>query len=343
MSPFWKAEERNREFHISERIAGALEDWNPRLSQPTLARELADSYAMEPQAAEAMLSYLKRQREVTGADLPHRHHLLVEHTRDPEGKADGNRVVLHTMWGGRLNRPFGLALSAAWEERYGYRLELFQTNDALLLFMPEDRSAKEILSLVTASRVERLLRHSLEGSGFFGARFRESAGRALLLPRASVKARTPLWLTRLRAQSLLAAVSSFDDFPLVLESWRTCLMDEFDLANLGMVLDELSTGAIRVSEVHTDAPSPFCSELVWKQTNTLMYRDDTPRGSGGGASARGGPGPGAGAVGGPSAAGVSRDRGRVPGQAAADGGGLHASGRARAPGLAEGANPGSRR
>ena len=86
--------------------------------------------------------FLSRQREATGTDLPHRHHLLVEHTRDPDGKGEGASVVLHTLWGGRVNRPFGLALSAAWEERFGYRPEMIQTNDAILLLLPQSTSAR---------------------------------------------------------------------------------------------------------------------------------------------------------------------------------------------------------
>ena len=281
MSPFWKAEERNRGFHISNRIAHALEEWNDRLGDARFPGELAQGYGMEPRAAEAAIGFLCRQRETTGADLPHRHHLLVEHTRDPDGKGKGANVVLHTLWGGRVNRPFSLALSAAWEEQHGYRPEMFQTDDSILLFLPEEASGSELLSLVTPEALENLLRGRLEGSGFFGARFRESAGRALLLPRASARRRTPLWLTRQRAKSLFAAVARYDDFPLLLEAWRTCLRDEFDLPSLRMLLEELASGAIRMSEVRTSAPSPFCGELVWRQTNSLMYADDTPPGKGG--------------------------------------------------------------
>ncbi|MGA2977393.1 MAG: DEAD/DEAH box helicase [Spirochaetia bacterium] len=281
MSPFWKAEERNRDFHISERIARSVEEWNKRLADARLPAELAESHGMEPAAARAMVDFLGRQREATGADLPHRHHILVEHTRDPDGKPEGASVVLHTLWGGRVNRPFSLALSAAWEERRGYRPEMFQTDDAILLFLPEDAAARDILSLVDPGSLERLLRRRLEGSGFFGARFRECAGRALLLPRASARRRTPLWLTRQRAKSLYSAVSRYDDFPLLLEAWRTCLCDEFDLGNLRMLLEELAEGTIAVTEASTPAPSPFCGELVWRQTNSLMYADDTPPGPGG--------------------------------------------------------------
>ncbi len=281
MSPFWKAEERNRAFHISERIAAALEDWTGRLRDPGFAEDLSSRYGMEEGAARALVAFLARQREATGADLPHRHLLLVEHTRDPSGKAEGANIILHTMWGGRVNRPFSLALSAAWEERWGERPEIYQGDDAILLFLAEDRPAAEIVTLVEAAGIERLLRRRLEGSGFFGARFRESAGRALLLPRASARRRTPLWLTRQRAKSLFSAVSGYDDFPLLLEAWRTCLRDEFDLDSLRMVLGELAAGEIRVAEVSTPVPSPFCDELLWKRTNNLMYQDDTPPGAGG--------------------------------------------------------------
>ncbi len=294
MSPFWKAEERNRTFHLSDRIARAMEEWNSRLRDPSLAAELEQKRGLQPAAARAMIDFLVRQREVTGRDLPHRHHLLVEHTSDPhgsvprspQGSAEQARVVLHTLWGGRVNRPYSLALSAAWEEKLGYRPQMFQDDDTILLMVPDRVSAAEVLSLVTAGNVERLLRARLEGSGFFGARFREAAGRALLLPRTSARGRTPLWVTRLRAKGLLASVTRHEDFPLILEAWRTCLQEEFDLSALALVLGELAAGAIHVDETVTAAPSPLCSSIAWKETNTLMYADDTPAPAGLGGQGR---------------------------------------------------------
>lgn len=73
-----------------------------------------------------------------------------------------------------MNKPFSLALSAAWEERFAHRPEMFQDDDEILLLVPEEVPAREILSLVNAGNMERLLRKRLEGSGFFGARFREA-------------------------------------------------------------------------------------------------------------------------------------------------------------------------
>jgi ATP-dependent Lhr-like helicase len=281
MSPFWKAEEVNRRPHLALRVASALESWNDRLGDPQLHRELVRENRLEPGAAEALVEYLRRQREATGRDLPHRHHVLVEHVRDRLGGPEGCTVVVHTLWGGAVNKPLGLALRAAWQERFGWAPELFQDNDALLLFLPEDVGAREVLGLVTPENLERYLRKGLEASAFFGARFRENAARALLLPRTSGARRMPLWLTRQRAKNLYEAVSRYEDFPMLLETWRTCLRDEFDLAGLGALLAELASGAIRVGECSTPAPSPFCSGVLWRETNSFMYEDDTPRASGG--------------------------------------------------------------
>ena len=185
-------------------------------------------------------------------------------------------MILHTLWGGKVNRPFGLALQAAWEEKYHYHLEIIENNDCLLLMLPHEFSSHDIFSLVNPENLERLLRQSLEKSGFFGARFRENAGRALLLPRSDFKKRLPLWLNRLRSKKLMDAVMAYPDFPILLETWRTCLQDEFDLENLRLLLDEVRTGQIRLTEATTKAASPFADGLIWKQTNTYMYEDDSP-------------------------------------------------------------------
>ena len=142
--------------------------------------------------------------------------------------------------------------------------------------LPHEFSSEAIFSLVTPENLERLLRLTLEKSAFFGARFRENAGRALLLPRASFKRRLPLWLNRLRSKKLMDAVLQYPDFPILLETWRTCLQDEFDLESLRQLLDEVRAGKIRVTEAVTREASPFAEGLVWKQTNQYMYEDDSP-------------------------------------------------------------------
>jgi ATP-dependent Lhr-like helicase len=194
--------------------------------------------------------------------------------------------LIHTLWGGRINRPLALLLQAAWEEEYGYAVETFADNDTILLLLPNETDEALVEAMLrnpglgNEIRIHTLLRRKLESSGLFGGRFRENAGRALLLPRAGFKQRMPLWLTRLRSKKLLAAVSGYQDFPIVVETWRTCLNDEFDLPRLADLLAEVQTGRIRIDWTRTTVPSPFTRGLIWQKTNKYMYQGDEPRASG---------------------------------------------------------------
>ena len=275
MAPFWRADERDRGFEISERIGLFLEAAESGLDDVRFRTLLETDHALQPGAADGLLRHLAAQRAATGA-LPHRHRLVAEHVGDPQGTGAQTQIILHTLWGGRVNRPFAIALRAAWWERHGGTLEVMHDDDCVAVSAPPGTRGADLLSLVGADSVERLLRKELESTGFFGARFRAAAGCALLLPREGFRRRTPLWLSRQRAKELLEAVRCFEDFPIALEAWRTCLTDEFDLASLALVLDELRDGRIEVREARTAAPSPFAAGVSWKRTNEQMYEDDTP-------------------------------------------------------------------
>ena len=200
----------------------------------------------------------------------------IEHTSPPAGRGSHRQIVLHTLWGGRVNRPFATALGAAWEARFGMRPEIVHGADCVVVVYPSTVELEDPFAMVEVVKLEELLRRPVERTGFFGARFREAAGRALLLPRAGRGKRVPLWVNRQRAKELLEAVRAHDDFPLVLEAWRCCLQDEFELEVLRSRLDEIADGRVAVRHVRTETPSPFTAQVAWKQTNELMYEDDVP-------------------------------------------------------------------
>jgi ATP-dependent Lhr-like helicase len=276
-APFWKAEENGRDFHLSERIGQFLEEANARLGDPGFASTLQQVNRLDEAAAGELVDFLKRQKQETGCDLPHRHHLVVELVSCGPGGAPGNQAIIHTMWGGRVNRPLAMALEAAWQARFGQRPEIYVSNDCVVVLLPHEIRGDELLTLVGSTKAEALLRTRLEGSGFFGARFRECASRSLLLPRGRFNERMPLWLSRLRSQKLLEAVLPYEDFPVLLEAWRSCLKDEFDLESLKQLLTELESGFIHWTEVHTSYPSPFGQSDWWRQVNQYMYMHDSPR------------------------------------------------------------------
>jgi ATP-dependent Lhr-like helicase len=136
-------------------------------------------------------------------------------------------------------------------------------------------SAAEIL-MIEPEEVERAIVAELGGSALFGARFRENAARALLIPRAYPGRRTPLWQQRLKAQSLLEVARRYEDFPIILETYRECLKDVLDLTGLKELLRGLQTREISLVEVETAVASPFASSLLFDYVATYMYEGDTP-------------------------------------------------------------------
>lgn len=274
--PFWIAEDNSRDFHFSEAIGDFLEEAENNLNSKEWTNHLSKELQLNDVSGEQLLDFLKRQKDRTGQPLPHRHHILVEHVQSGPGTQEGNQVVIHTGWGGKVNRPYAMALDAAWEKRFGHRLEVYVSNDCVVLMVPAEVSSAELLSLVTSSNVQNLIRQRLEGSGFFGARFRECAGRALLVTRSRANQRLPLWMNRLKSQKVMESVMQYEDFPILLETWRTCFRDEFEMVRLQQVLEEFEAGVISWSECRMEMSSPFAANAAWRQINQYMYVRDDP-------------------------------------------------------------------
>ena len=281
--PFWRNETFNRSFHFAERIGGFLEAAETHFAngrRELFKSMLVEQANFEESAAEELCAYLERQRTHTEAALPHRRHLLLEWVRSGPDGYDGpdapQQLVIHSLWGGRLNRPWALAIEAAWRERFDAVPEIHADNNAIVVQVKDALAPEELLGWVTPENLDGHLRASLERSGFFGARFRECAGRALLLTKRRFNQRLPLWMSRLQAKKLMSATAKYPDFPVLLETWRTCLSDEFDLPALRGLLGELADGSLPWTLARTATPSPFARNLTFNQVSRYMYADDTP-------------------------------------------------------------------
>jgi ATP-dependent helicase Lhr and Lhr-like helicase len=273
-APFWIGEARSRDRHFSRLLAAFLETAEERLTDPAFRQTLVRNHFLEEDAAEALLDFLGRQQAATGTPLPHARHLLVELTATGPGGAPGTQIILHAPLGLGVTAPLGLILEAAASARLGQEVPVFAGNDCVALTLPEPVDPDVLLGSFQARDIPELLRARLEGSGSFGAAFREAAGRALLLPREGFGKRTPLWINRLRARKLLSAVAGHGDFPMVLEAWRTCLDDVFDLEGLRAFWADVKSGAVAVSVARTRTQSPFAADLVWRHITEYMYLTD---------------------------------------------------------------------
>src|SRR5206468_2333763 len=151
------------------------------------------------------------------------------------------------------------------------------SDDGIIVHLPDaDEPPRAELVLVEPDELEDLVVRELGSSALFGARFRENAARALLIPRAYPGKRTPLWQQRLKAQSLLEVAKDFPRFPVVLETYRECLRDVLDLPSLQGLLRDLHSRRVSLIEVETPTASPFASSLLFDYVATYMYEGDTP-------------------------------------------------------------------
>ena len=130
--------------------------------------------------------------------------------------------------------------------------------------------------MIEPEDIEELVVSTLPQTALFSSRFRECAGRALLLPRRRPDQRTPLWQQRQRAADLLAVAAKYPTFPILLEASRECLQDVFDVPALREVLGQLRSRSVRVVTVDTTKPSPMAQSLLFNWIAAYMYEGDAP-------------------------------------------------------------------
>ena len=277
IAPFWRADAQDRGFELCQKMAAFLARAESRLSKADFRQELEKDWRLEPKAVEALVEFLAEQKASIQGKLPRDDRVLVERCRDRTGGKGGSElVVLHTFWGGTVNRPLAMAMKASWDAAYPDPIDIFSDDCCVMARLPEHVQAAELFSLVPPDQVEELLRRCLENTGFFGSRFRWAAGISLLLPKAGFRQRMPLWLSRQKSKKLLDSVLDYGDFPILLETWRSCLRDEFDLPNLKSKLQAVREAHLPLVEVRSERPSPLAAGLVWQYTNQYMYEDDSP-------------------------------------------------------------------
>jgi ATP-dependent Lhr-like helicase len=266
--PFWRGDGIGRPKELGAAI-GAFS----REAVERNPKELAADYDLDERAASNLSTFLREQREATRV-VPSDRTVVVERFRDEIGDW---RLCVLSPFGGRVHSAWALALSARIRDDFGLESDAIWSDDGIVIHLPDsDEPPSADLIMVEPDALEELVVRELSGSALFGARFRENAARALLLPRARPGKRTPLWQQRLKAQSLLEVAKRYGQFPVVLETYRECLRDVLDLPGLEELLRGLHTRELTLVEVETQRASPFASSLLFDYVATYMYEGDTP-------------------------------------------------------------------
>ena len=266
--PFWKGDGVGRPKELGREI-GAFSRWAVDQSQETLESD----YDLDALAAKNLLDFLAEQQAATRV-VPSDRTIVVERFRDEIGDW---RLCVLSPFGGRVHAAWSLALSARIRDVFGLESDAIWSDDGIIVHLPDaDEPPGSELVMLEPDEVEDAVVGELSSSALFGARFRENAGRALLIPRAYPGRRTPLWQQRLKSQSLLEVAQRYADFPIILETYRECLRDVLDVPGLVDLLRALHRRELTMVEVETPTASPMAGSLLFDYVATYMYEGDTP-------------------------------------------------------------------
>jgi ATP-dependent Lhr-like helicase len=270
--PFWKGEGVGRPYELGAEIGKASREL-VALSPKKAVERLTSQHSLDERAARNLLTFLNEQATATGA-VPSDRTIVVERFRDEIGDW---RVCILSPFGARVHAPWALALAARLRDALGLEAQSIWSDDGIALHLPDaDAPPPTDELLIGPDELEDLVVQEVGQSALFGARFRENAARALLIPRRRPDQRTPLWQQRLKAQGLLQVARQYGSFPVILETYRECLQDVFDLPALKRLLQGLRTREIDLVDVETQSASPYSASLLFDYIATYMYEDDTP-------------------------------------------------------------------
>ncbi len=269
--PFWRGDQTARPLEFGRRI-GALVRELRGLPRAAATDVLLTRHGLTEAAAKNLLAYLAEQAET--AQVPDDRTVVIERGRDELG--DWRLCVLSPL-GGQILAPWSMAVQARVKEELGLDVETMWTNDGFVVRWPESDEPPDAALLLPAPQdVERLVVSQLASTPLFAARFREIASRALLLPRKRPGQRTPLWQLRKKAQDLLGAAAQYPSFPMILETYRECLRDVFDMPALLDTLAEVQRRSLTVHVVDAKTPSPFAASLLFGYVANFLYEGDAP-------------------------------------------------------------------
>ena len=279
--PFWRGDGPGRPLDLGRALGACVRQLAARCGGEERIEEgraqgerwLREEYGLDARAAANLVDYVAEQRQATGT-LPTDRAITIERFRDELGDW---RVCILSPFGSRVHAPWALAIEARLAASSEVPVQALWGDDGIVLRLPDADTPPDLAALLPdPEQVEEPVVGQLGQSALFAGLFRENAARALLLPRRRPGARTPLFAQRLRAQNLLAVARQYPAFPILLETYRACLQDVFDLPALAGLLRDVQARRVRVDEVETPTASPFARSLVFAYTAEYLYEGDHP-------------------------------------------------------------------
>ena len=283
--PFWNGEGLGRTIELSREVSHVRAEIDARDDEG--AREwLIRDCALNEGGAQQAVAYVRAGKAMLGA-VPTDRTIVAERFFDEGG---GMQLVLHTPFGARINRAWGLALRKRFCRSFNLELQAAATDNGFVLSLSDQHAfpLDIVFEFVKSASVEHVLTQALLPAPMFAARWRWNAARALAILRFSGGRKVPPQLLRMRADDLLAAVFPdqaacpenltgpirIPDHILVRETIDNCLREAMDVDGLLEILHSVENGTIATAAIDTPEPSVFCHEIL--NANPYAYLDDAP-------------------------------------------------------------------
>ncbi|MCU0072141.1 DEAD/DEAH box helicase [Pseudomonas koreensis] len=289
--PFWLGEAPGRSDELSAAVARLHAQLDQLLSaspgdlQPVLDW-LTDTLGLNLASAEQLVDYLARARLALGA-LPSRDTLLMERFFDESG---GTQLIIHSPFGSRINRAWGLALRKRFCRTFNFELQAAASEDAIVLSLSTSHSFEldEVWRYLHSNSAEHILIQAVLDAPLFGVRWRWNAGVALALPRYTGGRKVAPQLQRMKSEDLIASVfpdqiaclenlageREIPEHPLVEQTLDDCLHEAMDSEGWLELLRRMERGEVRLIARDLPAPSPLAAEILSARPYTFL--DDAP-------------------------------------------------------------------
>src|SRR5215813_3132090 len=281
--PFWLGEAPGRTDELSMAVSRIRSEITERKDAPGW---LVDQLGVGQPAAEQLVEYLTTAKLALGV-MPSQETLVLERFFDESG---GTQLVIHSPFGSRLNRAWGLALRKRFCRKFNFELQAAATEDAIILSLSLSHSfpLEDVYSYLKSSSVRDLLVQALLDAPMFTTRWRWNANRALAIVRRRGDRRIPPQLQRMESEDLLAAIfpdqvacgenivgdREIPDHPLVAQTVRDCLEEAMDIDGLEALLASIEKGEKVLVARDLREPSPLSQEIL--SARPYAYLDDAP-------------------------------------------------------------------
>ncbi|MBD8526688.1 DEAD/DEAH box helicase [Pseudomarimonas arenosa] len=280
--PFWLGEAPGRSDALSLAVSRLRETWSSADDKAALSQRLPPDEA----AWQQLDDYLQVAGMALGG-LPTQQRVVIERFFDESG---GTQLVIHSPFGSRINRAWGLALRKRFCRQFNFELQAAASEDAIVLSLSTSHSFPliEVSRYLHSNSVADVLTQALLDAPMFGLRWRWNATSALALPRFVGGKRVAPQLQRMRSEDLLASVfpdqvaclenivgeRQIPDHPLVRQTLHDCLHEAMDLDGLIALLQRIENGSIEVVARELTAPSPLAAEIL--NARPYAFLDDAP-------------------------------------------------------------------